>query len=153
MEVWHRQHQGLVRSFGPKRSFGRCHRSQLASSNVSWMEPPMRIDPLVMSAFVTTLLVCEPAMAGTDTTFNYALSSIRNVKIITVGLIDVISRFDWKLIAAVFGAALAALTVPAFVSATLTMLAQVTRRRHPDLHQYSRFETIPILPVGEVSHN
>ncbi len=153
MEVWHRQHQGLVRSFGPKRSFRRCRSDQLASSNASWMEPSMRIDPMVMSAFVTTLLVCEPAMAGTDTTFNYALSSIRNVETIAVGLIDVISRFNWKLIAAVFGAALAALTVPAFVSAMVTMLTQITRRCHPDLHQYSRFETKPNLPVVEVSHN
>lgn len=70
----------------------------------------MRIDPSVMSLSmslaIATLLVSEPALAGTDTTFNFAQGSVENVLTIGFGLIDVIARFDWKLFAAGVGVGL-----------------------------------------------
>ncbi len=97
----------------------------------------MKIDFLVLSLCVgllmSSLLIAEPAFAGTDTTFNSATNSIRNyaqgslgklaaVATVAFGLVGVIARFDWKLIAAGVGVGLAASTGPGIVSAMVTAL-------------------------------
>lgn len=88
---------------------------------------------IVGAIVVVALMVAEPALAGTDTTFASATTSITNyttgslgklaaVATVAFGLIGVIARFDWKLIAAGVGVGLAASTGPGIVSAMVTML-------------------------------
>lgn len=88
---------------------------------------------IVGAIVVVALMVAEPALAGTDTTFASATTSITNyttgslgklaaVATVAFGLVGVIARFDWKLIAAGVGVGLAASTGPGIVSAMVTML-------------------------------
>ncbi len=85
------------------------------------------------AAAVVAVMVAEPALAGTDTTFASATTSITNyttgslgklaaVATVAFGLVGVIARFDWKLIAAGVGVGLAASTGPGIVSAMVTAL-------------------------------
>jgi conjugal transfer pilus assembly protein TraA len=91
------------------------------------------IAKVALAVVAVAVLVAEPALAGTDTTFASATTSITNyttgslgklaaVATVAFGLVGVIARFDWKLIAAGVGVGLAASTGPGIVSAMVTVL-------------------------------
>ncbi|GBF59091.1 hypothetical protein PbB2_02783 [Candidatus Phycosocius bacilliformis] len=91
------------------------------------------IAKVFFAAVAVAVMVAEPAFAGTDSTFASATTSITNyttgslgklaaVATVAFGLVGVIARFDWKLIAAGVGVGLAASTGPGIVSAMVTAL-------------------------------
>lgn len=94
---------------------------------------PNKVATIAVAAVAIAVIVAGPAFAGTDTTFAAATTSITNyttgslgklaaVATVAFGLIGVIARFDWKLIAAGVGVGLAASTGPGIVSAMVTAL-------------------------------
>jgi len=86
---------------------------------------------LVAAAVILLLAMVSVAMAGTDTTFNAATTTITNWSTGSLGklaavagigsaLIGMVLKFDWRLIAGAAGIGLTAATGPGIVSALAT---------------------------------
>ena len=102
----------------------------LLSRRPSAVEAQQRLANAVADAAVAgavMLVVTGMAMAGTDTTFGATASTIQDwaegslgkmaaVGGIAVGLIGLVAKFDWRLIAGAVGIGLTAATGPAIVS-------------------------------------
>lgn len=102
----------------------------LLNQRTSPVEIPQRLANGVADAVLAgavVLVVTGMAVAGTDTTFGATASTIQDwaegslgkmaaVGGIAVGLIGLVAKFDWRLIAGAVGIGLTAATGPAIVS-------------------------------------
>jgi conjugal transfer pilus assembly protein TraA len=88
-------------------------------------------DVIVVGAMVAGLAIISSAVAGTDTTFSAATTTITNwstgslgklaaVAGIASALVGLVMKFDWRLIAGAAGIGLTAATGPGIVSALAT---------------------------------
>ena len=88
-------------------------------------------DMIIAGAVVAGIALFGVAVAGTDTTFNAATTTITNWSTGSLGkltavagigsaLVGLVMKFDWRLIAGAAGIGLTAATGPAIVSALAT---------------------------------
>lgn len=105
-------------------------------STPNWRERPLDVQTLferllALAALVLLIAFFTSAMAGTDTTFTAAVTTITNWSTGSLGklaavagigsaLIGLVLKFDWRLIAGAAGIGLTAATGPGIVSALAT---------------------------------